>query len=134
MTGALVASAACGLLLLRTRRVFAWGDPMIRLMLVAAALMIVMCAALLLGGHWKAALFLAPLAGSVVVPAFVLGRVPHPPARNADDPEDDDGSGGGGGGTPPEDPPPAPPAGGLDWERFDEARASWGRPRTPTGA
>lgn len=136
MTGAVVASSMLGLLALRTRRSFAWDDPMIALMLVSAALMVVMCSSLLFDGQWKAALFMSPLAGALVVPAILLGRLPGaPPSRQQDDADDDDagGGGGGGGGTPPEDPRPGPPEPGLDWDRFDEVRESWRRPRTPAG-
>lgn len=128
MTGAVVASAVLGLLALRTRRSFAWDDPMIALMLVSAALMVVMCASLLSGGQWLAALFVAPMAVAVAVPAYRLGRLHGAPKRQRDDDADDeDGGGGGGGGTPPDDPRPGPPDSGIDWDRFDELREAWAR-------
>lgn len=134
MLGAVVASAVIALLALRTRRHFAWDDPMIAAMLVSASLMVVMCSSLLFDGRWKGALFLAPLAAAVVVPAVILGREPAPPPKRRDDDEEEDG--GGGGGPPPEDPPPGPPEPGLDWDHFDELREAWrrsgARPSTDT--
>ncbi|MCW3010072.1 MAG: hypothetical protein JWO90_476 [Solirubrobacterales bacterium] len=124
MLGALVASALLGLLAVRTRRAFAWDDPMCALMLVTAGLMVVMCASLLLDGRWVAALFTAPMAAAMAVPAILLGRVRPRATRPPEEPEDDDGPGGGG---PPEDPGPGPQEPAIDWERFDTARAAWGR-------
>lgn len=126
MLGAVVASAVIAQLALRTRRHFAWDDPMIAAMLVSASLMVVMCSSLLFDGRWKGALFLAPLAAVVVVPAVILGREPAPVPKRREEPDEDD-DGGGGGGPPPEDPRPGPPEPGIDWDGFDELRESWGR-------
>lgn len=97
MPGVLVASALLLVLAVRTRRSFAWDDPMCALVLVAAGLMVVMCGSFAAGGRGWAALFLGVLTAPLAVVAVELARVP-PPVRGRS---------------------------GVDWERFDAERAAW---------
>jgi hypothetical protein len=132
MLGAVVASALVGLLAVHTRRSFAWGDPMVALMLVSAGLMVVMCGDLLFDGRWLAAAFTAPWPRRSSSRRRSWGASRH--RASARTPTRTTTRGGGGGGFPPRSPPPCRrPGPGLDWDEFDALRESWARRGSRSG-